>query len=75
MLNGKTRGAGGNQILRNIDCKIQRRRSAIKEVSNARRSAIKEVSNARNSIDCCRIPESTNTYLVNANARAEPLTI
>jgi len=24
MLNGKTGGAGGNHILRNIDCKIQR---------------------------------------------------
>ena len=55
MLNGNTRGLGGTHILPNIDCKIQR-------------GAVKEVSSTKNSIDWCTIPESTNAYLVKANA-------
>ena len=36
MLNGKTGGARGNHILRNIDCEIHRGGVAIKEVLNAK---------------------------------------
>jgi len=57
MLNGNTGGAGGNHILRNIDCEIQRGGVAIKEVLDA-----------KNSIDSCLILESTNEYLVKAKA-------
>ena len=46
MLNGKTGGAGGNRILRNIDCKIQREGGAIKDMLNA-----------ESKIDYCTIPE------------------
>jgi len=37
-LNGNTGGAGGNHILRNIDCTTQRGGGAIKKVMNARNS-------------------------------------
>jgi len=36
VLNGKRGGAGGNHILRNIDCNTQRGGGAIKEVLNAK---------------------------------------
>jgi len=49
-------GAGGNHILRNVDCKRQ-----------LWGVAIKGVLNAKNSIDQCTIPEQTNEYLVKAN--------
>jgi len=45
MLNGKT-GGGGNSILRNIDCNMQRGGVAIQEVLNA-----------KSNIDQCTLPE------------------
>ena len=50
VLNSKSGGSGGNHLLPNIDCNIQR-------------GAMKEVSSAKQNIDLCTNPESTNKGL------------
>ena len=60
MLNGRTGGSGGNHILPNLDCTIQR-------------GANKGVPSAINSTNSCTVPESTNESLVEAKKKKNRL--